>query len=139
MRPASSYRTHSLRFLDVNESLFVGGGMVPLDSDVGLWVVDEGALEAVGTQRKAWTRLVKGASAGQSHMRCDNIAGWEVGDRVVIGPTAPAGSANDSTWNVDGCEERVITGFPNGSVSFDAPLDFQHPIVDGRFAPEVVN
>ena len=39
MRPRTGDVTHTLRFVRVKESAFVGGGMVPLSSDVGLWII----------------------------------------------------------------------------------------------------
>lgn len=39
---------HSLRFVGVDESKVVGGGMDPLDTDVGLWVMEGGNLDLVG-------------------------------------------------------------------------------------------
>jgi hypothetical protein len=67
--------THSLRFVGLDESKVVGGGMDPLDTDVGLWVMDGGKLDLVGAARTAWTYE-------------PNQAGWAPSDEVVILPTA---------------------------------------------------
>lgn len=60
MRPNPGF-THILRFVNVDESIFVGGivgGMsrTPVATDVGLWVVDTGVLDAVGDPKVGWNR-----------------------------------------------------------------------------------
>lgn len=47
---------HTLRFVDINEAAFVGGGMHPLASDVGLWVMGAGRLDIEGRPRAGWNR-----------------------------------------------------------------------------------
>src|SRR5690606_39388530 len=42
MRPASGDIEHVLIFEDVDESRFVGGGMDPVESHVGLWGIGDG-------------------------------------------------------------------------------------------------
>lgn len=51
MRPGAT-----LRFVNVDESRFVGGGMHPIRSDVGLWIMGQGVLDARGTPKVAWNR-----------------------------------------------------------------------------------
>ncbi|MGH7556479.1 MAG: hypothetical protein ACREMD_01595 [Gemmatimonadota bacterium] len=46
----------TLRFVEIDESGFVGGGMKPLDSDTGLWVIGDGALDIEGSAVQAWNR-----------------------------------------------------------------------------------
>jgi hypothetical protein len=74
MRPSRPGVVHTLRFVDVNEGAFEGGGLQVLGSDVGLWVMGNGRLDVAGTPRKAWNR--KG-----SHRS------WERSDELVITPT----------------------------------------------------
>jgi hypothetical protein len=77
MRPASPDVVHTLRFVDVDETAFVGGHThTPIDSDVGLWVVGDGVLDAVGHHREAWNRT--GTSST-----------WLLGDVLKVSPTAP--------------------------------------------------
>ena len=68
--------THSLRFVGLDESKVVGGGMDPLDTDVGIWVMEGGKLDLVGAARTAW---------GYEPNQTD----WLPSDEVVILPTAP--------------------------------------------------
>ncbi len=67
--------THSLRFVGLDESKLVGGGMDPLDTDVGIWVMDAGQLDLVGAARTAWAD-----EPGQPD--------WAPSDEIVIVPTA---------------------------------------------------
>lgn len=66
----------TLRFVGVNESVFVGGGMDPISSDVGLWVMGDGVLDAHGTPKVAWNRTGWDPS-------------WLPTDEVVLAPWAP--------------------------------------------------
>lgn len=68
--------THTLRFVGLDESKFIGGGMDLLDTDVGMWVMEGGKLDLVGTARSAWAYE-------------PNQADWLPSDEVVILPTAP--------------------------------------------------
>jgi hypothetical protein len=74
MRPEPGVE-HVLRFVDVDESAFVGGGLDPIDTDVGLWVVGAGALDLQGTPKQAWNRT------GSSPT-------WRRGDELVVAPVA---------------------------------------------------
>lgn len=56
MKPSSEDVTHTLKFTDVDETQFVGGGMEVLESDVGLWVVENGQLDLQGTEKAGWNR-----------------------------------------------------------------------------------
>lgn len=56
MRPIDESVDHTLRFVDVDESAFQGGGMQVLESDVGLWVVGDGQLDIEGAVKEGWNR-----------------------------------------------------------------------------------
>jgi hypothetical protein len=73
MRPANHDVVHTLRFEGIDESAFVGGGMAVVDSDVGLWVVGEGRMDIVGTQKVGWNR--SGADPA-----------WQEDDEVRVAP-----------------------------------------------------
>jgi hypothetical protein len=51
MRPASSSVVQTIRVAGVDAARIVGGGMDPVDSDVGLWVMGAGQLDLAGTPR----------------------------------------------------------------------------------------
>ena len=53
MKPNKGVR-HILRFVGIDETRFVGGGMTVLSSDVGLWVMGNGKLDIRGDPRAGW-------------------------------------------------------------------------------------
>jgi hypothetical protein len=75
MRPRPDVE-HVLRFVDVDESRFVGGGLDPIDTDVGLWVMGDGVLDVRGTRKQAWNRT------GTSPT-------WDGGDELIAAPVEP--------------------------------------------------
>jgi hypothetical protein len=75
MRPQPGVE-HILRFVDVDESAFVGGGLDPIDSDVGLWVMGDGVLDIRGAGKEAWNRL-------------GNSQTWQGQDDLVVAPIEP--------------------------------------------------
>ena len=75
MRPDPGVE-HVLRFVDVAESAFVGGGEDLLVSDAGLWVMGDGVLDLQGTQKPAWNRI--GADRA-----------WRSTDELVVAPVDP--------------------------------------------------
>lgn len=75
MRPADPSVVHTLRFTGVNEASYVGGGDGVTASDVGLWVQDQGVLDAVGSPKAGWNRTGTDPS-------------WLPGDEVRVTPTA---------------------------------------------------
>ena len=75
MRPNPGI-THTLRFVDIDESRFVGGGMDVLDSDVGLWVMGRGQLDIEGQPRVGWNRT----GAHET---------WKKTDEILTTPFAP--------------------------------------------------
>lgn len=113
MRPGST-----LRFTGVDESRFVGGGMDPLESDVGLWVVDAGVLDIQGSPRAGWNRTGTDPS-------------WQAGDEIRVAPVSgrgsdlafPAFAPGSPVPQVPGCppaevmnltRDVVIEGTPTG-------------------------
>lgn len=89
----------TLRFINVNELAFVGGGMDPLSTDVGLWVMHEGELDVVGTPRAGWNRTGSDPS-------------WLPGDELIMAPTARG--------DYDGFTSYTM-GDPVPSVTLPAP------------------
>ncbi len=107
--------------------------MAPLDSDVGLWVMDNGMLDAEGADRVGWARSTTDlASGGRSLIIDRDPVGWRVGDEVVVTPT-------DS----DGYDTARITGILGRTITLDVPAATAHPLFDaGRgkvLGAEVLN
>jgi len=108
MRPNRGV-THTLRFVGIDESRFVGGGVDVLGSDVGLWVVDEGRLDIRGEPRAGWNRTGTDPT-------------WRSGDEILTAPFAPgdfrtfaryrgspSGSPSSGLATVTGPDGRVFT------------------------------
>ena len=49
--------THRLKFLGIDENDYIGGDtQVPLNEDIGLWVIGDGELVIEGAKRTGWNR-----------------------------------------------------------------------------------
>jgi hypothetical protein len=133
MRPGAT-----LRFRNVSEAGFVGGDTAtPLASDVGLWMIDQGKLDAQGTPKTPWTRLTGAVSAGATQLQVVNAAGWQVGDDIVVTATVPR--SVPAFWTRD--DRRTITAI-NGNTVTVAALSNAHPTTTfsgETFTAEVLN
>ncbi|HEU4663817.1 MAG TPA: Ig-like domain-containing protein [Dokdonella sp.] len=137
MRPENPSVEHILRFVDVDESAFVGGGMVPLASDVGLWVMGPGRLDLVGSPRSGWLRLDGGIAAGATSATLEAApVGWQVGDAISIAPTE---SPTVGAASVDGFDEATVTGVDGNTIRWDLATAHAHPMVDARWTAEVID
>jgi hypothetical protein len=88
MRPATPAVGHRLVFTAVLEAAFAGGGMDPIPSDVGLWVMDRGTLDLAGTPRLAWTRVTGSVDEGATTIELQaDPEGWRPDDELVLTPT----------------------------------------------------
>lgn len=127
-RPASPDIIHTIRFIDVNEDRYQGGGTEVLDTDIGLWVMGKGQLDLEGSRKKAWTRAITGIDAGDTLIPARDITGWAVGDDIVIAPTSRGASNFD---------ERKIEAI--GEMSFHVAKTTYHPKIDNLYTPEIMN
>jgi hypothetical protein len=140
MHPGQSSIKHRLKFVDVDETAFVGGGMMVRRSDVGLWVMGNGVLDLAGSQKRAWTRTVSGVPADATVIKLQHDPrGWRVGDRLVLTPTrSPAEGNFHSAY-----DEARIKSIKGRTVTLSKPTRFAHPSVAAkkgkRFTPEVLN
>lgn len=136
MRPNAGV-THVLRFVGIDETKVVGGGMEVLQTDVGLWVTGHGQLDLAGAPKTAWSRAAGALKMGQTAIQVANAAGWRVGDQIAITPTGPVAAGHHARY-----DERIILGV-QGNVVTVAPLTFDHPtcvLPDGRvMTSEVLN
>lgn len=128
MKPASPKVIHTIRFIDIDENKFVGGGMEVLDSDIGLWVIGKGRLDIEGSKKTPWTRAVAGIETGNTLIKPLAMEGWAVDDDVVILPTAAGAS------NYDERKIRIIDG-----TSLFVDKTTNHPYVDKQYTPEILN
>ncbi|KDN86495.1 hypothetical protein KCH_17620 [Kitasatospora cheerisanensis KCTC 2395] len=94
--------THTLRFPDIDERRFRGGGTTVVDSDTGLWVTGQGYLRLDGAPRTAWVRAAADLKAGDTTLRLAAAPdGWQPGDELAVTPTArptPSPSPPPTTW-----------------------------------------
>ena len=119
MRPGDS-----LIFTNVDESRFVGGGLVVVPSDVGLWIMGHGLLDAVGTAKRTWARATATVALGATSLTLDAApAGWVAGDRVIIAPTAATTVAN--YWTL--LDDLEILSVAGNVVTFTAGTSYAHP------------
>jgi hypothetical protein len=137
MKPASSDVQHLLRFEGIDESKFQGGGMDPLASDVGLWVMGDGVLDTEGADKTDWTRANGAIAAGATSVTLQSApTGWRADDDIAIAPTEPP-SAGDISWS--GFDEAAITAVSGATVELDKAAKRSHPSVNGRWTAEVMN
>jgi hypothetical protein len=75
MKPANGNVTHTIIFEGFNENGFQGGGMNPVDSDVGLWVVGNGRIVLQGEQKPAWAYTWQSSWNGDEVRAAPNTPG----------------------------------------------------------------
>lgn len=126
MRPPDASVIHRLLFAGVDEKAFAGGGQDVLASDIGLWVMDAGRLELVGSPKLAWTRAASSVAQGASSIVVmDTPSGWRVGDDVAIAPTgSPSTNGHATAYDI-----ATITGISGTTISLSRPTTFAHPAV----------
>lgn len=140
MRPAAPTVDHRIVFAGVDEGRFVGGGMDPLDTDVGLWVMGSGVMTLRGTAKLAWTRTGGSIPAGSASIVLqDDPVGWRVGDEIIIAPTgAPTGDGQ-----ADAYDSATVVSIDGRTVGLSQPTSVSHPEVsvgrDRTFTAEVLN
>lgn len=129
MRPSSASAVHTLRFVNVNEAAFVGSGMDPVATDVGLWVL--GQLDIAGSTKTAWTHAAGSVAKGATQIQLESApVGWQVGDTVSIVPSEPI-TIGVNSWN--GFDLATITAISGATVTLSAPTLYAHPAVTNPF------
>ncbi|HEV7762211.1 MAG TPA: hypothetical protein VGO78_24545, partial [Acidimicrobiales bacterium] len=129
MRPASPAVHQVLAFVGIDEARFVGGDThTTMDTDVGLWLVEAGRLDARGASKAAWTHLAAAARPGAGAISVDDTAGWQVGDEIVVTPTEP----HDYGDHYKHHDRRTVKAVSGKTVTLDKALDHDHPFVTVR-------
>jgi hypothetical protein len=138
MRPRRS-KKHKLVFNGVNESAFVGKGMSPTNTDVGLWVMGSGRLVIVGARRKAWSRGTGAVPVGARSIELKGKPnGWRRSDNIVLTPTSTPTDKDHYTR----FDNTTINSIDGKRVRLSVPTSFAHPSVQGgtrTFTAEVLN
>ncbi|MFD8479836.1 hypothetical protein [Kitasatospora sp. NPDC059673] len=132
--------THTLRFPDIDERRFQGGGMSVVDTDTGLWVTGRGYLRLDGAPRTAWVRAATELKAGDAVLKLAAAPeGWQVGDELAVTPTAPP----DAEGFSDSYDLVTVQRVDGPNVTLTAPLQHAHPRVSlgggAVFGAEVLN
>lgn len=146
-KPANALINHIIEFTGINENNFVGGGMVVLASDVGLWNMGPGVLDTEATYKKPFTNSIGDIKIGATSLSLKDVTGWLVGDEIVVPPMdmPPANTIDwdDNTNSVTDSwmpkfERRIITAINGTTVSFSGALKYDHLTAFG-FLPYVAN
>ena len=139
MKPRGPKVQHKIVFANVNESGFEGGGMDVLDSDVGLWVMQNGVLDIAGEEKLAWTRTTGSVEANAETIELSaDPAGWRVGDELVITPTGSPSTGGHST----AFDVTTVQAMAGRTITLGRRTNFAHPAVDSQgetFTSEVLN
>jgi len=117
----------AIRFF-LDEARVVGGPPSgPVESDVGLWAIDDARVFVHGSYRDAWSPLAQTARAGSIEIQVDPdwARGWRVGDTVLIGPSNLRTSDNDFQDEV----RRITADVGGGRYQLDAALRFNHEVI----------
>jgi hypothetical protein len=126
MRPSSPRIVHTLRFVGIDEAEFIGGGMEPIPSDVGLWVRGSGKLDLAGSSKQAWLRAAEPLSSGSSSFTVDDVPlGWRIGDEIAITPTISPGSTSHDAYDV-----ATISAISGRSITVATRTNHPHPAVE---------
>jgi hypothetical protein len=136
MKPAAANFIHTIRFINVKEVDFVGGGMSVLDTDTGLWVMGAGQLELVGTPKTSWTRVTADVVSGTKILQLEDATGWLQGDEICIAPTESPLNAASFTSSF---EERVVAGVQGSTITINTNTSKSHPMVNSLWTAEVMN
>jgi hypothetical protein len=140
MTPDSPGSEHTLRFVNVDEARFKGGGSDVADDDVGLWCVGNGTLDVAGSPKMAWARSRRDIPVGSTSVELEaDPNGWQVGDEIAIAPsTSP--TTTDHFAAYDYARVRSVSG---RLVRLTEPTRHNHPRVDvGHgfiLGPEILN
>lgn len=113
MKPASADVEHVLRFEGVDESAFVGGGMDPIDSDVGLWVMGDGQVDIEGSEKTAWGYEYDPAWAGDEVVAAPNDPN-DYENFTPVTSTPPPNALGYPTELLDLTRNVRIEGTPEG-------------------------
>jgi chitodextrinase len=147
LQPNSFDVEHFIRFVDIDEDDYVGAAWLesedqlhehghPVDTDTGLWIIDNGVFDAVGSERLSWTRASGGLSRGDTSIELQDLpAGWQTGDEILITPTSSPGTDGFH----DGYSGGHITSIAGNTIELDTPLAYNHPMVNNQWTAEVMN
>lgn len=137
MKPSSVSIIHLLQFINVDESKYVGGGMDPIATDVGLWVMGSGLLDLMGATKTPFVRASGNIAAGATSIPLNAApSGWQAGDNITIAPTQSP-TAGDAY--LTGFEDRSISSISGTSLTINAGTVRVHPQINNQWTAEIIN
>jgi hypothetical protein len=130
MTPPSPSTIHSLKFAGINENNFAGGGMDPVATDVGLWVMGAGRLQLQGADKTSWTNADGAIAAGATTVIVNNAAGWQPGDELIISPTLAG---------IQKADNVIINNTDGRNIKVTQTVSSTHPLINNQWTAEVGN
>ncbi len=135
--PASPDVHHTIRFAGIDESKVVGGGIVPLATDVGLWFVGDAQVHVCGSMKAPWLRAAGDVPEGDATFELETApVGWQLGDDIVICPTEHP-SVGEASWS--GFDTGKVKSITGTTLVLDTPTSRPHPKVNNTWTAEVLN
>lgn len=130
MTPANPSIIQTIKFTGINENNFAGGGMDPVDSDIGLWVMGSGRLQLQGAEKTSWTNAAGSITGNSTAIPVHDATGWQPGDELIISPTSAGTQKVDNVtiYSIDG---RIIKSTQTVSST--------HPLINNQWTAEVGN
>lgn len=132
MTPANPSIIQLIRFTGINENNFAGGGMDPVNSDIGLWVTGAGRLRLEGADKTSWTNVNGFIPAGSAGFAVNDASGWHSGDEIIVTATG-VGATNH--------EARVLKSIDqyHSNVVYVTSALTSHPVINNQWSAEVGN
>ncbi len=136
MKPSGAKIIQTIRFIDVDENQFVGGGMDVLSTDIGLWIMGAGTTDISGSVKTSWTNATGNIAKNVSNITVKERVGWMAGDEISIAPTeSPAVGGFFSS----GFDKTTIKRISGPLVMLSNSTARAHPQVNGTWTAEVMN
>jgi hypothetical protein len=127
--------THLIQFIGIDETKMVGGGMTPIPTDIGLWVMGSGVLDLKGIYKKPYINSVGAIAAGTTSVSLLDLPdGWMAGDAIVITPTKKYAVGFD-----EATIKSVTISSDGRIVNTTAAIPNAHPLINNRWSAEVIN
>jgi hypothetical protein len=136
MQPANASILHTIKFIGINESKFIGGTMEVVKNDIGLWVMEAGKLDLVGSEKDSWVRCTGSIASGTDKITVSSAKGWRIGDEISIAPTEAPSVGSAFTKGFDETKIKSISG---NTITLTEKTKRPHPMVNNQWTAEVMN
>lgn len=137
MHPDNVSVVQTMRFINIDESKFIGGGMDMLEPDIGLWVMGQGQMDLVGEKKTSWTRVSGSVAAGAHTIDLEHAPlNWHIGDEITIAPTE---SPTVGDAFLLGFDDHSILNIAGAHITLNSGTSRPHPKVNNEWTAEVMN